>query len=104
MREQTDRRLELARHLRSLGLEQIKLAADLEAQVKRETQPALPLYIPTFPIIGGVETYTERFACCGAGTDQRDERTGERLHFRGCRKVAADSIAACRRVLNGDPA
>lgn len=103
MGEQTDRRLELARHLRSLGLEQIKLAADIEAQVKRETQPALPLYVPTFPVLNNIEAWTHRFACCGAGVDQRDEDS-RRVHFAGCRKVAAESIAACRRVLNGDPA
>lgn len=48
-----------------------------------------PLYRPTFPVIDGVETTTERLACCGAGSDRRSV-TGERLHFDGCNAVRLD--------------
>ena len=45
-------------------------------------------YRSWYPIVDGVETITNRLACCGAGVDQTDERTGERLHLPDCPLVA----------------
>lgn len=95
-----DRRLDLARQLRLNGIESLKLAADIEALVRHDSQTPLPLYVPVLPVLNNIEAHTGRFACCGAGTDRTDARTGEREHFPGCRKVAAEGIALCREMLD----
>lgn len=46
-----------------------------------------PMYQPRYEVVDNVEAITNRLACCGSGPDQRDERTGERLHLPGCNAV-----------------
>lgn len=94
-------RLELAEALRHYGLEMLKLAADVEADVKRDTDFKLPVYTPRFEVTNGIEAVTNRLACCGSGPSQRDERTGERLHLPGCRHIAADGLVDCHNALHG---
>jgi hypothetical protein len=50
------------------------------------------------PVVEDVKT--GRLQCCGAGTDQRDTRTGERLHLIGCPVVARPGLDACREALS----
>jgi hypothetical protein len=102
---------ETAAALRHYGLELLKLAADIEAQARAAGTPArragdrpgvrvpAPMYEPTFWVIDGVEQVTGRFACCGAGTDQRTP-TGDRLHFDGCPLVPLDPDANPAELLD----
>lgn len=81
--------LEFAQRLRHYGLEAIKLAADIEAQCRRDLGYELPIYWPRFEVTNNIEAITNRLACCGSGPDRTDERTGERLHLPGCLHAAA---------------
>jgi hypothetical protein len=90
--------LQQAARLRHYGIEMLKLAADIEAQHRYRAVP-LPIYQPRFEVVDGVEAITNRFACCGAGVDQRDDYTLERLHLPGCPKIAAEGLAACHAAL-----
>lgn len=96
----------LAERLRHYAIESLKLAAELDVEARMEAATEgptpLPFYQPRFEVENGVEVVTKRLACCGAGPDQRDSRTGERLHLPGCPKIAAGGLAACRDALNGD--
>lgn len=95
---------QFAERLRHYAIEALKLAAELDVAARMESAggPApLPFYQPRFEVEDGIEAVTQRFACCGAGPDQRDERTGERLHLSGCPLIAAAGIADCRESLKG---
>lgn len=61
-------------------------------------------YTPSGPVADGIEVSTSRQACCGAGPDRTDIRTGERLHLPGCPQVASAGLAACRTALTSSPA
>lgn len=95
----------LADKLRHYAIESLKLAAelDVEARIDAATEGPLPLppYQPRFEVENGIEAVTNRYACCGAGVDQIDTRTFERLHLPGCPEIARTGLAACRDSLNG---
>lgn len=98
---QADEARALGAHLVALAdrLDRYAIDNQLAAEAADYVDAHRPAYQPTGPIIDGVEITTGRLACCGAGSDRVDPRTGERLHLPGCRLVAGAGLAACRQAL-----
>lgn len=61
------------------------VAYELAAVIEGRDGP--PVYQPRFDVVDGIEKFTDRLACCGAGADRSDPHTGERLHLPACRAL-----------------
>jgi hypothetical protein len=70
------------------------LAYELAAKQQVIAEAAQAPYRPWYPVVDGIETVTERFACCGAGVDQVDPSSGDRVHLPGCRSSVHPDLVA----------